>query len=119
MNLNANLSRREQEVVEALVYCGCVKSIADLLCISEDTVRVHFKSIYTKVEIHSASELVTWYFVTRHNIKLAPIERRNKVWAICLIMLVVSEMFATTDMIRPIRGRKGRNEFEIELISYE
>lgn len=117
MRIDVELSKRENEVVEALVYCGRVKSMADFLCVSEDTIRVHLKNIYSKIDIHSSSELVTWYFVKHHSVVLQPIEKRHKVWAIILMVLVLSELLTTMNTLRPIRsGRRGRRDGEIELI---
>ena len=52
------LSMRESEVV-ALVMHGCtVGRIAELLFISENTVRTHMKRIYVKLDVHKKAELI-------------------------------------------------------------
>ena len=52
-----SLSARETEVME-LVARGCsVAAIAEMLFISENTVRTHNKHIYSKLDIHSRQEL--------------------------------------------------------------
>jgi DNA-binding NarL/FixJ family response regulator len=52
------LSRRERDVVTHLLQGHRVVSIAELLEVSEHTVRNHLKSIFRKLEVHSQAELV-------------------------------------------------------------
>jgi DNA-binding CsgD family transcriptional regulator len=52
------LSRRERDVVVQLLHGHRVVSIAELLEVSEHTVRNHLKSIFRKLEVHSQAELV-------------------------------------------------------------
>lgn len=52
------LSGREEEVLELLARGNTRASIADRLCISENTVRVHVKNIYAKLHIHSKQQLI-------------------------------------------------------------
>ena len=52
------LSGREEEVLELLARGNTRASIADKLCISENTVRVHVKNIYAKLRIHSKQQLI-------------------------------------------------------------
>ncbi|MEG0757099.1 MAG: helix-turn-helix transcriptional regulator, partial [Raoultibacter sp.] len=52
------LSQRETEVFELLVRGRSAQVIAEKLYISTDTVRVHIKSIYKKLEVHSQQELI-------------------------------------------------------------
>lgn len=51
------LSTRETEVMEHIARGHSVPAIAELLTISENTVRTHSKHIYTKLDIHSKVEL--------------------------------------------------------------
>lgn len=52
------LSEREQSVLELLARGNTRASIAEKLCISENTVRVHVKNIYAKMHIHSKQQLI-------------------------------------------------------------
>ena len=52
------LSRRERDVVTHLLQGHRVVSIAEILDVSEHTVRNHLKSIFRKLEVHSQAELV-------------------------------------------------------------
>lgn len=52
------LSRRERDVVIQLLQGHRVVSIAELLDVSEHTVRNHLKSIFRKLGVHSQAELV-------------------------------------------------------------
>lgn len=52
------LSRRERDVVTQLLHGHRVVSIAELLEVSEHTVRNHLKSIFRKLGVHSQAELV-------------------------------------------------------------
>lgn len=52
------LTRREHEVLEQLCLGKSYKMIADVLCMSEDTVRFHIKKIYRKLQVNSKSEAV-------------------------------------------------------------
>lgn len=52
------LSEREGEVLDLLARGNTRMSIAEKLVISENTVRVHVKNIYSKLHIHSKQQLI-------------------------------------------------------------
>jgi len=52
------LSERELEILSMLVRGMSYKMIADAACISWHTVNGHFKKIYEKLHVHSATEAV-------------------------------------------------------------
>ena len=52
------LSAREAEVAELIARGNTVAHIAELLFVSENTVRTHAKHIYTKLDIHKRQELL-------------------------------------------------------------
>lgn len=54
----SSLSSREQEIVILLVDGRRIHEVAKLLFISEHTVRNHLKSIYSKLDVHSQTELI-------------------------------------------------------------
>jgi len=53
-----NLTRREKEILLCLVEGMSYKMIADECNISIDTVNMHIKNIYKKLQVHSKSEAV-------------------------------------------------------------
>jgi len=56
-----SLTRREQEILEALSQGYSNKEIASRLNVSFDTVRTHLRHIYEKVHVNSRSGAVAWY----------------------------------------------------------
>lgn len=57
------LSNREREVLDRLAEGIAYKEIADALGLSIDTVRMHIKSIYSKLHVHSRGEAVAKYLL--------------------------------------------------------
>lgn len=53
-----DLTRREHEILSCLVQGMSYKMIADECAISMDTVNMHIKNIYKKLQVHSKSEAV-------------------------------------------------------------
>ena len=52
------LTKREQQIVLELLDGGRVNTIADQFALSPRTVRNHIKSVFSKVNVHSQSELI-------------------------------------------------------------
>ena len=52
------LSAREAEVAELIARGNTVAHIAELLFVSENTVRTHSKRIYVKLDTHKRQELM-------------------------------------------------------------
>ena len=52
------LSKREVEVLELVLDGQRNKEIADVLSISQDTVRVHLRTIFTKLDVHDRTAAV-------------------------------------------------------------
>jgi DNA-binding NarL/FixJ family response regulator len=61
----ADLTRREQEVLELLSKGFANKEIAQTLSLSLDTVRYHLKQIYEKLHVRSRTEAVARFVGTR------------------------------------------------------
>ena len=53
------LSDRELEVLMAVVDGAANKQVAQILHISQNTVKVHLRNIYTKLDVSSRTEAVT------------------------------------------------------------
>ncbi len=56
-----NLSAREYEILTHLAKGYRYKEIADMLCISIETVRTHLRNIYEKLQVRSRTEAVLKY----------------------------------------------------------
>lgn len=57
-----NLSKREEEVLAYVAKGYINKEIADILCVSVETVRSHLKSIYGKLHVRSRTAAAMNYF---------------------------------------------------------
>jgi len=57
----ANLTSREQEVLEQLALGNRYKEISDNLGISLDGIRFHIRCVYNKLQVHSRTEAVVKY----------------------------------------------------------
>jgi DNA-binding NarL/FixJ family response regulator len=62
---DAKLSPREQEVLNLLAEGFHYKEIADKLSISLETVRVHIRHVYEKLQVHSRTEAVVKFLGKR------------------------------------------------------
>ncbi len=56
------LSPREREVLLALAQGKSNSDIAEMLVVSENTVRFHLKNIYQKLHVNNRTEATAWYF---------------------------------------------------------
>lgn len=60
---NNLLSPRETEIAALAAAGGTTKELADALCVSENTIKTHLKSIYRKLGVGDRPELVRfWLF---------------------------------------------------------
>ncbi len=57
------LSQREKEIVRAVAKGMCNKEVADMLCISTNTVTTHRRNIAAKLEIHNPAGLTIYAIV--------------------------------------------------------
>ena len=51
-------TKREKEVLDLLITGKKNKEIAEILCITEHTVKAHIDHIYEKSKVHSRIELI-------------------------------------------------------------
>lgn len=56
------LSHREKEIIFNISQGKSIKEIANQLFISEHTVRTHKKNIFKKLNVHTTSELVSYFY---------------------------------------------------------
>lgn len=117
------LSSRQYEVVERIVFCGTKKEAADSLGISPRTMETHTKIIYRILKITKINELILWYCSLEFNIqeqikekqeKLTKIikEKKREIGAICLVISTFISL--TYDHHEGLRYRRYRREVEIE-----
>ena len=62
MKLNAELTKRENEVAELLAWGAAKKEVADRLFVSTRTVENTARNIYAKTGVQKATELCVWWF---------------------------------------------------------
>lgn len=53
-----HITKREKEILQSMVQGNSYKMIADILLISQETVKTHIKRIYEKLHVHSQTEAV-------------------------------------------------------------
>ena len=58
LNITEQLTETENKVASLLIQGKTYKAIADELCVSENTIRSHVKSIYSKAGVTSKAELI-------------------------------------------------------------
>lgn len=71
MNINIDLTPREDEVTELIAWGASSKQVAGKLFISEDTVVNHRRNIFLKLGIHSIGQLCAWFFCKRFKIPIS------------------------------------------------
>lgn len=52
------LTEREEEILQLIATPMSTKLIAEQLCITQGTLRVHIKNIYAKLNVHSRLEAI-------------------------------------------------------------
>ncbi len=71
------LSPREQEILQALVTGASNKMIAYKLGITEDTVKVHFKTLLRKIDVINRTQAAIWAMNNGFTADSAPIPTRS------------------------------------------
>ncbi len=56
--MNNNLTRREKEIFDLILEGYSTDEIAKELVLKPSTVRTHYKSIYSKCEVNSKTDLI-------------------------------------------------------------
>jgi len=62
VNINYNLTNKEQEVLNLLSGGNSYKMVADKMAVTYFTVNAHVKKIYQKLQVHSVTEAVAMAF---------------------------------------------------------
>lgn len=108
MNLEATLSKREEEVAEILAFTKDRNEACEKLFICEGTLAAHTYRIYGKLEINSKAELVIWWFTTKLKICQSSIPYFKFVGALLLCIGIM------TDDNALIRQRSSRGRYRAE-----
>lgn len=85
MNIETNLTPREEEITRLVVYGASKKEVANRLYISVRTVETTIRNVYEKLAISKVAELCVWWFESKHNIS----KTHNPLIAMCMLFLVV------------------------------
>ena len=77
MDLNAQLTTRENQVAEYIAWGAAKKEVADRLNISQRTVDELTRRAFRKIGIQKATELSVWWFCTKLGVSfdLSPLKR--------------------------------------------
>lgn len=62
------LTRRETEVLEHLAHGYSLASIEDTLCISRNTLKMHVRNLYAKLEVHSRQDVMSMVEAVRRQL---------------------------------------------------
>lgn len=101
MTLNAELTKRENEVAELLAWGAAKKEVADRLFISTRTVENTARNIYAKTGVQKATELCVWWFCKKCGVppSLDPLKRAF--YALVLLAIFIPrELTANGDLFR-------------------
>ena len=113
MKIDAELTKRENEVAELLAWGAAKKQVAGRLFISVRTVENTARNIYEKIEVRSAAALSAWWFCKKFKIPVS----FNPAAMIALFFLVLTityEIVSDDDMVgrtcktMKVKVRKGR-----------
>lgn len=103
--MSVELTPREQEFYRQMVdECRSIKESSDVMCISEETGKQHWKNIKMKLQLNKITELSKHYFTSYV---------RNVGATILLILFSFNLFNPTCSDMRARRARRGRrNETE-------
>ncbi len=83
MNLEATLTKREDQIAGLIAIAKPKKIIASELYISEHTVNQTARNIFEKTEVHSSTELSIWWIAKKFNLSLYEIYNA----ALCVVFI--------------------------------
>lgn len=66
--MNQQLTKREEQIAERLVWGWSKKELADILDLSVSTVANHARNIYQKIGARSVNQLTAWWLTNKYNI---------------------------------------------------
>lgn len=111
MTLNAELTKRENEVAELLAWGAAKKEVADRLFISTRTVENTARNIYAKTGVQKATELCVWWFCKKCGVppSLDPLKRAF--YALVLLAIFIPRELTANGPVqsRTQDGKDGEN----------
>lgn len=117
MNLNARLTKRENQIAKFLAWGATKKETAAHFFLSERTVENHCRSIFQKTCVNTVNELSAWWFCKEFKISLDLSPRTRSVIASVLLLIYTSTVFSDTSIYtRRINRRNTKIEFRIREI---
>lgn len=121
------LSQKEIYIARLIAWGYTQKEIAAKLFRSELTIATHLKNIYQQLGIHKETDLTRWYIFREYSIADNPFK---KVLAIMFLVLSLTMVLDDQDLMRffrispmrtavraarPVREKRYRNVFELQL----
>lgn len=109
MKLQAELTKRENQVAELLAWGAAKKEVAEKLFISTRTVENTARSIYAKTGVQKATELCVWWFCAKCGVpaSLDPLKRAF-IAGLLLIVLIPRELTGDGDLFRIGRAVRAK-----------
>ena len=108
------LTASETEAVLCLIEYEIVKIAADKRCVSEHTEKNQIKSAMSKLGVTTQIGLVKEFFRRLYGIEFNLMKAREII-AACLLLLFVSTLRNTDQLLRRSRRARRRVEYEIVL----
>jgi DNA-binding CsgD family transcriptional regulator len=110
MNLQADLSKRQEQVAGFMATGYAKKQIAGHLNISERTVENTARNIYEKIGVNSVGQLSAWWFCKKFNIPIELLPRiKMQGLAFCLVsLLTINEIFGDSDYVRKTSSKTAK-----------
>lgn len=130
MKTSAILTKRESEIAELLAWGASKKDVANRLFVSERTVENHTRNIYDKIGCQKINELSAWWFCTKFHISFDLSPLAQKILTALMLLLTAPQVLnldntdicrtstRTTRTVKTSRGRRSRNEEELEIITF-
>lgn len=119
MDLNAELTPRQEEIAELLVWGKAKKEVADRLQISTSTVENTARTIYKKIGIQKAAELCVWWFCVKCGVAF-------KTFAVTALLLITFNYECNNEVVRvfkPVKTAKAtratRGRRRADIIDWE
>jgi DNA-binding CsgD family transcriptional regulator len=100
----AILTKTEDQVIRLKLMGYQQKEIADRICRSLDTIKVHFRNIYEKINVQNEIELYNWYAEN-----ILQINIRQMLQVVVLMLIISPSIFSRNNEIqRSFRSKTSR-----------
>lgn len=109
MNLTAQLTKREEQIVTGIVMGYCKKEIANILSKSVRTVEAETRNAMIKAEVKKSTDLVVLWFVKHFNIPIDALPKSITA-IVFLILFSCFEFYSGGNVLRTTRARRDKTE---------